>query len=114
MARAKNESSPVEEVKVEVEETPVEEVAGDNSERQNEPRQDYVTREDFDNAVKFLQNAISQLKEQVSDLETVVTAPQGAVEWIEVGRPEASQEDDTPEYVAGERAPSDLDSTPWY
>ena len=38
-----------------------------------------------DRAIKDLRNEISALKEQVADLERIVTQPSGSVQFLEVG-----------------------------
>jgi hypothetical protein len=67
-----------------------------------DPGQEPVTREEFDRAIRSVRDEISGLKEEVADLNNVVTAPVGSVEFLEVTRRPA------------EPAPEPVSDAPWY
>lgn len=76
----------------------------------------HVTREDFDNAVKFLQNEISALRVVVDDLQTVVTQPQGSVVFSSVEREQQAEAEEVEDYVPGVQRAFDRegDGIGWY
>ena len=58
-----------------------------------------VTMAEFDRVVKHLQNEISGLKELVADLERVITAPAGSIEFYDVHRnTDIAHHEDAPWY----------------
>lgn len=63
-----------------------------------------VSQSAFDNAVKHLQNSLSEIRERLDDLERIVSQPQGAITFSEI----------TPDQPPLPLAEEDAGDVPWY